>query len=46
MVIKLEGGGGKALMAWPLGEEFFFRLPFPRQIKFSADSNQLKSPSL
>ena len=24
MAIKLEGGGGKALMAWPLVEEFFF----------------------
>ena len=24
MAIKLEGGGGKALMAWPLGEELFF----------------------
>ena len=29
MAIKLEGGGGgKALMAWPLVEEFFLRLPF------------------
>ena len=28
MAIKLEGGGGKALMAWPLVEELFFlRLP-------------------
>ena len=24
MAIKLEGGGGKALMAWPLVEELFF----------------------
>ena len=24
MAIKLEGGRGKALMAWPLVEEFFF----------------------
>ena len=24
MAIKLERGGGKALMAWPLEEEFFF----------------------
>ena len=24
MAIKLEGRGGKALMAWPLVEEFFF----------------------
>ena len=23
MAIKLEGGGGEALMAWPLVEEFF-----------------------
>ena len=27
MAIKLEGGGGKALMAWPLEEELFLRLP-------------------
>ena len=28
MAIKLEGGGGgKALMAWPLVENFFLRLP-------------------
>ena len=25
MAIKLKGGGGKALMAWPLVEDFFFR---------------------
>ena len=24
MAIKLEGGGGKALMAWPLVEELVF----------------------
>ena len=24
MAINLEGGGGKALMAWPLVEELFF----------------------
>ena len=24
MAIELEGGGGKALMAWPLLEELFF----------------------
>ena len=24
MAIKLEGGGGKVLMAWPLVEDFFF----------------------
>ena len=23
MASKLEGGGGKALMAWPLGDDFF-----------------------
>ena len=24
MAIKLEGGGGKALVAWPLVDELFF----------------------
>ena len=29
MAIKLEGGGSKALVAWPLVDDFFFlRLPF------------------
>ena len=26
MAIKLEGGGGIALMAWPLVEELFFAI--------------------
>ena len=30
MAIKLEGGGGKALVAWPLGDELFF-CSFPKQ---------------
>ena len=41
MAIKLEGGGGKALMAWPLVEEFFFsasqrRINFSRYLVFSS----------
>ena len=28
MAIKIEGGGGKALMAWPFGEDFFLRFPY------------------
>ena len=27
MAIKLEGEGGKALMAWPIVEDFFAALP-------------------
>ena len=30
MTIKPEGGWGKALMARPLREEFFWRLPLGR----------------
>ena len=30
MAIKLEGGGGNALMAWPLVEELYF-CGFPKQ---------------
>ena len=36
MAIKLEGGGGKALMAWPLVEDFFCGFPLnnPRMNHF------------
>ena len=30
MAIKLEGRGGKALMAWPIVEELFFFCGFPK----------------
>ena len=33
MAIKLEGRGGKALMAWPLVEELFLRLPLGKPQK-------------
>ena len=29
ITIELDGGGVKALMAWPLVEELFLRLPLP-----------------
>ena len=32
MAIKLEGGGGKALMAWPLVEDFFGGFPYKTYI--------------
>ena len=39
MAIKLEGagGGGKALMAWPLGDKLFF-CGFPKPMMINAKS--------